>query len=129
MFFQKNVILMRYKCIFKIEFHGFRFYIKLPDLKPYPDTSFCAVVYNCRIEMISSGEIINEFGKDMHERGESIGNNLINIRLHDNVFGEKLILRCVVSEGTSITKLENARLMHTEFLSMILHHRYPRTKG
>ena len=24
MFFQKNVILMRYKCIFKIEFHGFR---------------------------------------------------------------------------------------------------------
>lgn len=91
------------------------FYIPLPDKKPYPDTSFCTVIYNCPTEIICNGETISEFGKDIMENGGIIGNCLINTRLHDNVFGNKIILRCIVPEGNTISKIVNLRLMPTEY--------------
>ena len=46
------------------------FHIQLPDENPYPNTTVCAIVYNCETELISQNKTIFEYGKDIRENGE-----------------------------------------------------------
>ncbi len=91
------------------------FHIHLPEKNPYPDTTVCAIVYNCETEIISGNKTIFEYGKNIMESGGNLGNTFINATLPDNVFGNEIIVKCSVPEGTSLTKLENVRLMPAEF--------------
>ncbi len=91
------------------------FHIQLPDENPYPNTTVCAIVYNCETELISQNKTIFEYGKDIRENGGNLGNTFINATISDDVFGDEIIVKCTVPEGANLTKLENVRLMPSEY--------------
>ena len=58
---------------------------------------------------------IFEYGKDIRENGGNLGNTFINATISDDVFGDEIIVKCTVPEGANLTKLENVRLMPSEY--------------
>jgi len=91
------------------------FNIRLPDKNPFKETTLCAVVYNCKIEVFHDEDVLFEYASGSSRNSGRLGNTLITVPVSDDLFGKEIIVRCTVPLGGTITKLENVRLMPSDY--------------
>ena len=73
------------------------------------------VVYNCQTEIIAGDKTIYRQSSKFLKEGLNRGNSFIDAKIPEDAFGTTITVRCIVPDGANLTKLENVRLMPTEY--------------
>ncbi len=66
-------------------------------------------------EYVTDEDVLFEYASGSSRNSGRLGNTLITVPVSDDLFGKEIIVRCTVPLGGIITKLENVRLMPSDY--------------